>query len=299
MPNRRNIHCRQITEDIFESVADCLTRGFPDAPPGYWTKALRRMAARPPISPYPRYGYALEAEGKIVGAILVIYSWRDASEGGSVRCNLSSWCVDKEYRAYASTLHMMAVKFKEVTYLNISPAEHTWPVIEAVGFSRYSDGQLFFAPLLSAPQPSARARAFHPDDPASTLLSKSERQILTDHASLGCRALICVKAGAAIPFIFQDRAVLRQTISCPHLIYCRSLGELAACANSIGRYLLFRTGPFCVVDANGPVDGLVGWRLKDRFPRYFNGPDPPRVGDLSYTELVLLGPSSGRSPSWT
>ena len=34
----------------------------------------------------------------------------------------------------------------------------------------------------------------------------------------------------------------------------------------------------------------VGKYFAEYGPKYFKGPAPPRLGDLSYTELVILGP---------
>ena len=42
-----------------------------------------------------------------------------------------------------------ALRHKEVTYLNVSAAPHTWPIIEAQGFSRYSEGIFVCLPALS------------------------------------------------------------------------------------------------------------------------------------------------------
>ena len=183
----------------------------------------------------------------------------------------------------------LTVKRKEVTYLNISPAVRTQPAIEALGFQRFSNGQIFSAPILSTPQPNARVRAFRTDGPEAALLSEGERKILAEHAAFGCCSLVCVKDGAAYPFVFRRRAVLL-FIPCSHLIYCRSMSEFVRFAGPIGRYLLFRSGPFCIVDATGSVGGLVGRYLPERNPKYFEGPVPPSLGDLSYTELAVFGP---------
>jgi hypothetical protein len=44
-----------------------------------------------------------------------------------------------------------------------------------------------------------------------------------------------------------------------------------------------------IVDANGPIPGLIGLFRRDSMPKYFKGPQPPRLGDLAYTEYALLG----------
>ena len=282
-----DVICRVITEAVISQVVDCLERGFPHRPRNYWVAALGRMSKLPTIEEYPRYGYALEARGQVVGVLLTIYSRREGVDCNYVCCNLSSWCVDSEYRGAALILHMAAVKRKEVTYLNISPAQHTQATIEALGFRRFTNGQIFCAPILSH-QHNARVRAFAPNSPESDLLPKSECKILTEHASFGNVSLVCVKDGTAYPFVFQYRKVM-QHIRCSHLIYCRRMDDFFRFAGPLGRYLLLRSGPFCIVDTTGPVDGLFGRYFAERNPKYFKGPAPPRLGDLSYTELAVFG----------
>jgi hypothetical protein len=287
-PPQAEVVCRLIADEAVGEVVDCLQRGFPERPRVYWTRALERLARRPQIADYPRYGFALFTEERVVGVLLQIFS--RGGEADNVRCNLSSWCVDEKYRGYAPLLHLTAVKRKEATYLNISPAAHTRQVIEAFGFRRFSNGQIVFAPFLSRPERNVRVRPFAADEPGAALLPESERRLLADHAAMGCRALICVKDGAAYPFVFQDRTIFRRLIPCPQLIYCRGMDEFIRFAGPIGRYLMFRTGPICIADAAGPTPGLAGRYFPERAPKYFKGPTLPRLGDLSYTELVVFGP---------
>jgi hypothetical protein len=42
-----------------------------------------------------------------------------------------------------------------------------------------------------------------------------------------------------------------------------------------------------ILDANGPIPGLYG-KYRANMPRYFRGPDRPRLGDLAYTEAALF-----------
>ncbi len=287
---RSEVRCLEITDDLIDAVIDCLQRGFPERRRTYWANALERMSNRATVADYPRYGYALAAENKIVGVILLIFSRCDGESDGDVRCNLSSWCVDKEFRSYAPLIHFTAVKRKEVTYLNISPAEHTRKTIEAFGFRRFSNGQMILTPVLSSSQPNARVLPFVSDGPEASLLHSNERRLLAEHAAMGCLSLVCVDNGRAHPFVFQRRAIFHRLISCPQLIYSRSMDEFLRFAGPIGRFLLFRTGPICAVDATAPLAGTIGRYFPERAPKYFKGPKAPRLGDLSYTELVVLGP---------
>jgi hypothetical protein len=56
----------------------------------------------------------------------------------------------------------------------------------------------------------------------------------------------------------------------------------------IGRHLVMRGCPLVIIDADGPMLGLSGFYLDGR-PKYFKGPDRPRLGDLAYTEAALFG----------
>jgi hypothetical protein len=287
---KSDVRVRLIEDEDIPTVADCLRRGFPYRSRGYWVRALERMSQRSRIGDFPRYGYMLDTPDGPVGILLVIYSRHAGTTGESIRCNLSSWCVDKDYRFYAPLLHTVAVSAKDVTYVNISPAAHTRRGIEALRFKRFCNGEIVFAPALSAARRNARVVAFAADSAEAALLPDRERTILAEHAALGCRALVCVEDGVAHPFVLQRRTAFRRLLPCQQLIYCRSMDEFVAFAGSIGRHLLLRAWPIFMADANGPVPGLVGKYLAEHGPKYFKGPVQPTLGDLSYTELVILGP---------
>lgn len=282
--------CRLISEHDFDEVVACLRRGFPERPQRYWESALEWMSRRPAIANHPRFGRALLVGRNVVGVILMIVSRDDQADGEAIRCNLSSWCVDEAYRRHAARLYMLCIRNNELTYTNISPAPYTRRMVEASGFRRFSNGLFVFAPVLSNPRLRVRTIQFDANSPEAALLPENERSILTEHAELGCRSLICVSEGAAHPFVVQDRTLFRGLIPCSQLIYCRGMDELVRFAGAIGRHLLLRARPLCIADATGPVAGLAGRYFSERGPKYYKGPVPPRLGDLSYTELAVLGP---------
>ncbi len=284
------VKCRHIEETDLDRVAERLARSFPSRPLSYWSAALERMRRRPAIGDCPRYGLLLESGGRVVGVLLQIFFRRGEGDRAAVYCNLSSWCIDPQFRSYAVMLNSAATRRKDVTYLNVSPAPHTRPSIEALGFRRYCDGQFVGLPALSPTRKSgAKVVDFAPDRPEAELLAGYERALLAEHAAFGCRSLIVLADGAAHPFIFVRRWALRRTIPCEQLIYCRDLDEFVEFAGPLGRYLLVRGGAICVTDANGPLPRLVGRYLPGNGPKYVKGPATPRLGDLTFTELVVLG----------
>ena len=56
---------------------------------------------------------------------------------------------NRRFETTRTLLTKIAQRHKEVTYLNISPATWTWPIIEAQGFSSYCSGLFFSIPALS------------------------------------------------------------------------------------------------------------------------------------------------------
>ena len=78
-------------------------------------------------------------------------------------------------------------------------------------------------------------------------------------------------------------------MSCAQLVYCRDIDDFVRFARPIGRFLALRGRPLIIIDANGPIRGLVGHYFAGRMPRYFRGPERPRLGDLAYTEAALFG----------
>src|SRR5205823_4624665 len=103
----------------------------------FWIRALNRLKAHPTPPGCPKYGYLLECRGAPVGVLLLISSAIDANGNTRIRCNVSSWYVEPAFRSYAAMLVSHALKYKHVTYFNITPNRSTLPILEAQGYVRY------------------------------------------------------------------------------------------------------------------------------------------------------------------
>jgi len=284
--------CREISEADLDGIADLLTRGFVGRSRDYWMQGLQRQAAREVPQGYPRFGYMLDSDGAPVGVLLLLYSLRDADGEMTVHCNLSSWYVEPTYRNYAPMLTNIAQRHREVTYLNISPAIWTWPVIEAQGFRSYCKGLFFSVPALSRVSPGATLEIVPSDATAIDGLADGDVELLTRHAAYGCLSLVCRTGKGAFPFILLPMRIRRGWIAPPamQLVYCRDVADFVACAGAIGRLLLRQGMVSVLLDANGNVPGLIGLYTEKRGRKYFKGPYRPRLADLTDTELVLYGP---------
>ena len=135
---------------------------------------------------------------------------RGSGTEATIYCNLSSWYVDPAFRNYAPMLTKIAQKNKEVTYINISPATSTWPIIETQGFSSYCSGLFFSIPALSRTKPGMTVETVSPDTSAVEGLAKNDVELLTRHARYGCLSLVCRTAGGeAMPFILLPMRIRR------------------------------------------------------------------------------------------
>lgn len=283
------IRSRQIGEADIGGVVELLLKGFGKRRTrDFWLAVLDRLTHNAPPPGLPRYGYVLENDGALVGVVLLISTVIESAGGSTTRCNVSSWYVEPEFRGYAPLLAAQATKHQNVTYLNISPMPHTRPIVEALGYELYSQGVFIAAPLLQAPFGGGEARIIGAAAPPEALHEAFEQKLLADHAACGCISLWCISAGRAYPFVFRPRLV-NGLIPYAQLVYCRAVDDLVRFAGPIGRTLAQRGWPLVMIDANGPIRGLPGKYLHNVKPKYFKGPDRPRLGDLAYTETALFG----------
>jgi hypothetical protein len=283
------IRCRRIVDADAAAVVTLLTRGFATRRPRhFWERVIARLATRSVPADAPRYGYLLESDGTAVGAILQIFSTLRAGGHATARCNVSSWYVDPAFRSYAPFLVSQALKQKGVTYLNVSSIPHTRPIVEAQGYLRYSNGVFVALPCLSRAAAGIRARIVGAEVQPLAPCEAHERELMRDHADYGCVALWCETPERAYPFVFRERRV-RGLITCAQLVYCRDVADFVRFARPLGLHLAWRGLPLAILDANGPVRGLVGKYFDQTMPKYFKGGAPPRLGDLAYTETALFG----------
>ena len=286
--SKPKVHRREIVEADRSAVADLLTRGFqPLRTHGFWLNAFDSLSKRPTPEGYPRYGYVLVADGAIVGVLLLIFARISAASGPIIRCNLSSWYVEPEFRMYGTMLVSRALKHSDVTYYNITPAPHTLPILEAQGYVRYCDGRFVALPVLSGRGTGGRVQRVTPDMAPGEDLSAAEIDMLVQHQRYGCISVVCGQPGARQPFVFARRR-RGGVIPFAFLVYSRTLDSFVQSARPLGLFLAARGIPLVILDANGPVRGLVG-RYLESYPKYFKGSDRPGIGDIAFSERAVFG----------
>lgn len=266
------VRCRPIADSDLDGLADLLTRGFPATCPSYWTEGFARWQQMPVIEGMPRYGYVLDGGIGPVGVILLISSRR----GDQIIANLSSWYVEPQWRTHSTLLIAVATKLKHVTYLNASPAPHTWRTLRAQGFEPYNFGR---SAIFALPG-SGRVSETIPDDLA-------EAQLLCDHRKLGWISLVVEKDGIVSPFVLKPRKLDKPPVPMMDVMFTRSPDEFRRCAPALARYFLSRGSLGFLID--GDTEGLLSHYVEGKEPRYFKGPYRPVLGDLAYTEKVIFG----------
>jgi hypothetical protein len=277
---------RQIEEADVAGVADLLARGFPVRDLAYWHRALARLRAHPAPPGLAQFGYLLECGGTPVGVVLTIGSVRPSGDGPAVLCNLSSWYVEPAFRAYAPFLISAALRHKGVTYVNVSPAPHTVPIVEVQGFTRHGDGQYAAVPAL-APTPGVEVRLQEGDEAPEAPCDPIELALMRAHRTYGCITIWAVTADRAFPFVLLPRWV-NGVVPCAELVYCPSLATFIRFARPLGRALLRRGRAVVLIDAPAPIEGLPGHFFTGKRLKYCRG-TPPRIGDLAYTEIPMFG----------
>jgi hypothetical protein len=283
------VRTRQIESADLGKLATLLAQGFKRSSCQNWMEIFNQLTERSSPVGFPKYGYLMECEDALVGGIIVISSATKAEDGALiVRSNLSSWYVLPAYRSYASLLVSRTLKNKDVTYVNVSPAPHTLPILGAQGFTQFSSGQFLILANPLGNSGDAHINAVTSAGFTPPGLKMLEQDLLREHARYGCISLVCTNRDGAHPFVFRPRLV-KGFVPCAQLIYCRNITEFVRVFKPIGRFLARSGKPIIMIDSNNRIPNLPGVYISGISPKYCKGPVAPRVGDLAYTETAMFG----------
>lgn len=282
------VRCREMKAADLDDVVDLLTVEDGFRTRETWARRVRRLTEHSQPSGFPKYGYLLDYRGKPVGTIFTIFSPFAGPDGAkTMRCYPGAWYVKSEFRNYAVMLAARALKYEDVTYFNITPNTIVIPLLKAQGYNRFCDGRFIAAPIFSCRSTDeADVQLASPDMHADVDMWTLEVELLREHAVFGCLSLTCTSRNVKFPFVFQPGKRLG-AVPFVRLVYCRDLKDFIRFARPLGRFLFKRGFPLVSIDANGPIEGLVG-QYSDRFPKYCKGPWQPRLGDLAYSPRVIF-----------
>jgi hypothetical protein len=153
----------------------------------YWRTGLQRLGNRERPPNTERYGYVLVSDNAVRGVVLTIPSIHEAGSGPQVFINISSWYVQPQYRGTpARELYRRACCRKDVTYTNLSPAQHTIKTIKSLGFQEWTTGQMLAIGLKWHRSSLQKTRILSSSVFGSDEIWPAEANLLTDHTRLGC-----------------------------------------------------------------------------------------------------------------
>ncbi len=279
--------CPPLTADDIAAILELLCEGFPRLPRQHWHAALDLLRRRDIPDGTSRYGYLVESDEKAVGVLLAITSAFDRNGRATIRSNSSSWYVRPEFRAFAGLMLSGWLRSPADTYLNVFPAEHTFAIIEQRGFVRFTNGMAMALPAAVWRGGGARVLAVDRLAEARFPVTAEDRRLLLDHWAAGCVAFWCEDRVGGRPFVFRRRW-LKSRLPCAQLIYCHDIRDLTRFARAVGRHLWRHGLPVVLVAGNARVRGIPGIFINNKYPMYCRG-EPPRIGDLAYTEAGLFG----------
>lgn len=269
---------REIEDRDLPGIVTLLSEGFSSKTPGYWERALARLAARPRVDPLPVYGLMLDDGETAQGVMLMISATR---EQGPV-CNLSSWYVRADFRAQAPLLFHRSLRFKGVCFTDCSPAAHVLPIITKFGFRPYSGGSVLID-ARTALRGGGRVRSLDPG-----ALQGSQRT----HLDYGCQGFLIEGPGGEPEAALYRPTRLKKRIPAARFV-SGDPERLFVHAGGLARGLLRRGIPLMLIDCPPGVTPPVGRLLPEYQLRYTktatpDGPDPA-VGDLLDTEVAVFG----------
>ena len=269
---------RMIEEQDLAQVQGLLCEGFPRQTPAYWARALDILKHRPAVTDLPRYGYAIDTDGRLDGVLLTIASKR----GDRAFCNLSSWYVRESQRASSIFLLRRALRHKDVTFTDISPVTSIVEMIGKLGFQAHTGGVVLLSP----------ANLFHRsnlpvaglDRAALDLTDAEDTQRLRHHLESGCQGL---RVGGE-PALYRIK-YLKKSLPCARFV-SGTPQRLIDSAGPLMRHLTMRGIPFAMIDVPEGLRPSHGRHYPTRELRYAAGGTPLPAGDLLETELALFGP---------
>ena len=278
---------KTIDDKTWPIAIDLLAEGFPDFPRSYWEDVLTRFRHIKSGDPWP-VGYLLGVKGVNVGVLLAFGSERG---DGQPILNLSSWYIQESHRLYALAMLRKLIREQNAVLTSLTPSTSVITTLVGSKFEPWNEGVLF----TSLPQACLKWRSDARIVDASGIddhrLSADDRQLLKDHARIGCLFCFLEVNGKIHPLVFVRR--FNRKVRYAHLIYAPSrktvLKHLARLCLFLLRQGYFALSVDCFKDQvpKGSifVDGSHRFLLGAEANR--GGVDSDRI-DYAYSELVLF-----------
>ena len=275
----------EITDEIRPAVARFLERWIAGrVVAADFSAALARRWAPGPA------GFAMVADGAIVGALGTIRSTRTIRGRARDCCNLTSFAVDSAFRSLAPSLVRRATACRDVVYTNFTASDAVVELMKAFGFTALPARERILLPWARA---SVDAAAVTTDaDTVAAWLASSDPEsaaLVTDHRDTSVRWVAIDLAGGGRCAMALHRMSARG-LPLAHVLYASAPQRFAACAPIAARACR-KTWGFALLAWPDWQFGVTPASVGVRRPRpvMIKGEDvAPSDVDALYSELALL-----------
>ena len=228
---------RGATAEDVPAITRFLNGFWPKIPPVAW----RTLFDYDWVADKPDLGFVLlDGTGTITGFLATIYSDRETPRGRIRFCNVSSWAVTPEQRAYAMMLVREAIGRRDCTMTNLSPSPEAQAAFLRLGFEPLDDTKLLWLPLGNPRSLLRSARTRIEDDRARMheMLDARGRRIVADHPR--CKHLVVEEAGARTHLVSIVRR--KHGVDVSELLYCSDAALLERVFERVKLHVLRRDG---------------------------------------------------------
>jgi hypothetical protein len=219
------------------------------------------------------------------GVLLTIKS--RLPDTGTIIVNLSSWYVEPSCRWFAPRMLQMASSNEDEIFTDLTPSPEACRLNERLGFATVTDCTLFY-PLPFAALRSASARLRPLADIKPGILSAETRDMLEDHARLGCIVAVMEAENRHHPLVFLKTTTRR--LPSARLIHCDDRQVAQRHISAIARHLLGHGRVALTMAALEGERKAGGLAAHKSAPIQVKGVWNPQFINETYSELVLLPP---------
>ena len=185
----------------------------------------------------------------------------------------------------------MTQKRKDVTYFNVTPAQPTWPILEAQGFKPYCSGLHFSMPALSRARTRHDGRSRHSGHVVDQGLPDADLEMLKRQCGIW-QSQPCMPHGeGALPFVFLPLRKRRGIIPMPamQLGYCRSIPIISAARERSDAICSSAESRLSSSMPTGPSQDYPASTARRTAANISRALISRSLGDLTETELAIYG----------
>lgn len=249
-----------------------------------WMQLFEHNWSRPPY-----YGHVLATDdNRIVGFIGAIVVERRIDGMPQTLCNLTSWCVQQDFRGDGGLMMLMPyLRRNDWTITTITPAPIVVELFEKLGFKYYDSEKLILPALWNLRPGDLRPLRVIAGSAVLAALAGDERQMLEDHLPHGCNGYLFEAGGQRAFFITKKRN--KRGMPLTEILHCGNPGFFGERLERIKLGLMVRERTLGIMCDGRMIQHRRPWAIRLKRVAMIRSKqiDGLRLDNL-YTERVLL-----------